>query len=67
MSLITCLWKKIDRSYLSGYIDPYPQLIRQDLYDKLDPILKEFEESIKELPMLQINCDKILKRFDKIT
>ena len=66
-----CLWKKIDKSYLSGNFlmdGIYNVGLRADYYDKINPIFLKYdqkvEQSISGMSTL-VNCDKFLKRFSK--
>tara|TARA_Y100000768_G_scaffold383924_1_gene366947 strand:- start:1424 stop:2788 length:1365 start_codon:yes stop_codon:yes gene_type:complete len=63
-----CLWKKINKSYLTGnhLIDNrYNMGPRVEVYDKLDPIFSQFDQTVGETINVDVSCDDILKRFSK--
>ena len=66
-----CLWKKIDKSYLSGNFlmdGIYNVGLRADYYDKINPIFVKFDQKVEQRVSgmsTLVNCDKFLKRFSK--
>lgn len=63
-----CLWKKINRSYLTGnYLvdDSYNMGQRIEVYDKINPMFSQFEQTVGETIKLDVNCDHFLRRFQK--
>ena len=63
-----CLWKKINRSYLTGnhlIDDMYNAGPRVDVYDKINPIFSQLDQTVGGTINVGVNCDKYLKRFSK--
>ena len=63
-----CLWKKINRSYLTGnhlLDDMYNIGPRVEVYDKLEPIFSQFDQTVGGTINVDVNCNKFLKRFSK--
>lgn len=63
-----CLWKKINKSYLTGnhlVDDMYNMGPRVEVYDKLDPIFSQFDQTVGETINVDVSCDETLRRFSQ--